>query len=58
MLQKPEVSHANREQIREKARESIKNRLARGKIEADRANRERMEREGRVRPAAKKDMEI
>ena len=57
-LQKPEVSRANKEQIREKARESIKDRLARGKIEADRVNRERMEREGRVRPAAKKDMEI
>lgn len=43
-LQKPEVSRVHKEQIKEKARESIKDRLARGKIEADRANRERMER--------------
>ena len=30
-LQKPEVSRANKEQIKEKARESMKDRLARGK---------------------------
>ena len=56
-LQKPEVSRANKEQIKEKARESMKDRLARGKIEADRVNRERMERRN-VRVATKKDMEI
>ena len=56
-LQKPEVSRANKEQIKEKARESIKDRLARGKMEADRANRERMERRN-IRAATKKDMEI
>ena len=56
-LQKPEVSRANKEQIKEKARESMKDRLARGKIEADRVNRERMERRN-VRAATKKDMEI
>ena len=58
VLQKPEVSRANKEQIKEKARESIKDRLARGKIEADRANRERMERRNGIKPATKKDMEI
>lgn len=35
----------------------MKDRLARGKIEADRVNRERMERRN-VRAATKKDMEI
>ena len=53
-LQKPEVSRANKEQIKEKARESYQDRLARGKIEADRANRERMERRDRIRPVTKK----
>lgn len=57
-LQKPEVSRANREQIKEKARESVLDKLARGKIESERLNRERMEREGRIRPTTKKDMEI
>ena len=57
-LQKPEVSRANKEQIKEKARESIKDRLARGKMEADRVNRERMERRNGLRAAIKKDIEI
>ncbi|MCM1543462.1 MAG: serine/arginine repetitive matrix protein 2, partial [Blautia sp.] len=38
-LHKPEVSRANREQVREKAKESIREQLARGKMEADRLNR-------------------
>lgn len=54
-LQKPEHRQKNLEQVREKARESIKDRLARGKTEADRLNRKRME---RISPTAKKDMEI
>ena len=54
-LQEPEHRQKNLEQVREKARESIKDRLARGKTEADRQNRERME---RIRPTIKKDMEI
>ena len=58
VLQKPEVSHANKEQIKEKARESVRDRLARGKMEADRANRERMERRDGIKPVTKKDMEI
>ncbi len=57
-LQKPEVSRANKEQIKEKAGESVRDRLARGKMEADRANRERMERRDGIKPVAKKDMEI
>lgn len=57
-LQKPEVSRVNKEQIKEKARESIRDRLARGKTEADRANRERMKRRDGIRPVTKKDMEI
>ena len=36
----------------------MKERLARGKIEADRVNRERMERRNGLRTATKKDMEI
>ena len=54
-LQEPEHRQKNLEQVREKARESIKDRLARGKTEADRLNRERME---RISPTAKKDMEL
>ena len=54
-LQEPEHRQKNLEQVREKARESIKDRLARGKTEADRLNRKRME---RISPTAKKDMEI
>ena len=54
-LQEPEHRQKNLEQVREKARESIKDRLARGKTEADRLNRERME---RISPTTKKDMEI
>lgn len=54
-LQEPEHRQKNLEQVREKARESIKDRLARGKTEADRQNRERME---RIRPTTKKDMEL
>ena len=54
-LQEPEHRQKNLEQVREKARESIKDRLARGKTEADRLNRERME---RISPATKKDMEL
>ena len=57
-LQKPEVSRANKEQIKERARESIKDRLARGKIEADRANRKRMESRNGIKQTAKKDIEI
>lgn len=48
----------NKEQIKEKARESVRDRLARGKTEADRVNRERMERRDGIKPVTKKDMEI
>ena len=57
-LQEPEHRQENLEQVRENARESIKDKLARGKTEADRMNRERMERRNGISPAAKKDMEI
>ncbi len=57
-LQEPEHRQKNLEQVREKARESIKDRLARGKTEADRMNWERRERRNGISPAAKKDMEI
>jgi len=57
-LQEPEHRQKNLEQVREKARESIKDRLARGKTEADRLNRERMEYRDRISPETKKDMEI
>ena len=57
-LMQPEVKRASKEQIKEKARESIREKLARGKVNADRKNRERWEREGRIAPAKKKDMEL
>ena len=57
-LQEPEHRQKNLEQVREKARESIKDRLARGKTEADCLNRERMEHRDRISPTTKKDMEI
>ena len=57
-LMQPEMKQAGKEQIKEKARESIKDRMARAKVRADRDNRERWEREGRIAPAKKKDMEL
>lgn len=45
-LMQPEVKKAGKEQIKEKARESIRDKLAKGKLDADRDNRERWEREG------------
>lgn len=50
VLLKPEVKQAGKEQIKKKARESIKEKLAKGKLDADRKNRERWEREGRIAP--------
>lgn len=38
--------------------ESIKEKLAKGKLDADRKNRERWEREGRIAPTKKQDMEL
>ena len=57
-LQEPEYRQKNLEQVREKARKSIKDRLARGKTKADYLNRECMERRDRINPTTKKDMEI
>ena len=57
-LMQPEMKQAGKEQIKENARESIKDRMARAKVRADRDNRERWEREGRIAPAKKKDMEL
>ena len=57
-LMQPEMKQTGKEQIKEKARESIKDRMARAKVRADRDNRERWEREGRIAPAKKKDMEL
>lgn len=54
----PEMKQAGKEQIKAKARESIKDKIARAKVRADRDNRERWEREGRIAPAKKKDMEL
>lgn len=48
VLLKPEVKQAGKEQIKNKARKSIKEKLAQGKLDADRENRERWEREGRL----------
>ena len=49
-LMQPEVKKAGKEQIKEKARESIREKLAKGRLNADRDNRERWEREGRIAP--------
>lgn len=57
-LMQPETEQAGKAQIKEKARETIKDRLARAKADADRKNRERWEREGRTAPAKKNDMEL
>ena len=47
-----------KEKAREKARESIRDKLAKDKLDADRDNRERWEREGRIAPPKKNDMEL
>ena len=57
-LQEPEKKNENLRQVKEKARESIRERLARGKTEADRINRERMQCEGKIKLTTKKDMEL
>lgn len=57
-LMEPEIRKAGTEQVREKARESVLERLARGKAEADRKNRERWEHQERMGPAGKRNMEI
>ncbi len=57
-LQKPEARQAGREQVKAKARESIKDKLARAREDADRKNRERWERAGRISPTTKQDMEL
>ena len=57
-LQEPDVRQAGKEQVKEKARESIKDKLARAKEKADRKNRECWEHGGRIKPAKKQDMEL
>ena len=57
-LMQPEIKQARKEQIKKKAKESIMDKLAKGKISADRKNRERWEREGRIAPEKKNDMEL
>ena len=57
-LMQPEVKQAGKEQVKKKAKESIIDILAKAKINADRDNRERWEREGRIAPAKKQDMEL
>lgn len=54
-LQEPDIRQAGKEQVKAKARESIKGKLARAKEEADRKNRERRE---HVKTAIKQDMEL
>ena len=57
-LMQPEVKKAGKEKIKEKARESILEKLSKGKVDADRDNRERWEREGRIAPTKKHNMEL
>lgn len=56
-LMKPEIRKAGTEQIKEKARESIKDKMEKARIAADKSNRERWEREGKL-PGRKQDMEL
>jgi len=57
-LMQPEVKQAGKEQIKKKAKESIMDKLAKAKINTARENRERWEREGRIAPIKKQDMEL
>lgn len=57
-LMQPEVKQAGKEQVKKKAKESIMDMLAKAKIDVDRDNRERWEREGRIAPTKKQDMEL
>ena len=57
-LQEPEKKNENLRQVKEKAREFIRERLARGKTEADRINQEQMQCEGKIKLTTKKDMEL
>ena len=57
-LLNPEVRKENTDKIKDQARQSIKERLAQAKLEADRANRERWKREGNIKKAQKKNLEI
>ena len=57
-LMQPEVKQASKEQIKQKARETMKERLARARVDAYRDNQERWEREGRIAPTKKHDMEL
>ena len=58
VLLNPKVRQENTDKIKEQARQSIKERLAEAKLEADRVNRERWEREGKTRERQKKNVEI
>ena len=57
-LMQPEVKQAGKEQIKKKGKESIMDKLAKAKINTARENRERWEREGRIAPTKKQDMEL
>lgn len=54
----PKVRKENTDKIKDQARQSIKERLAQAKLEADRANEERRERERNAGKAQKKNLEI
>ena len=57
-LMQPEAKQAGKEQIKKKAKESIMDKLAKAKINTARENWERWEREGRIAPTKKQDMEL
>ena len=54
----PKVRKENTDKIKDRARQSIKERLAQAKLEADRANKERGERERNTGKEQKKNLEI
>ncbi|EGX70819.1 hypothetical protein HMPREF9457_02904 [Dorea formicigenerans 4_6_53AFAA] len=57
-LMQPEVKQAGKEQVKKKAKESIMDILAKAKINADRDNRERWEREGRIASTKKNNIKL
>ena len=55
-VMQPDVRQSGTEQVKEKARKSVMERLAKARVTADRDNQERWEREGRMQPGKKHDM--
>lgn len=55
-VMQPDVRQYGKEQVKEKTRKSVMERLAKARVTAERDNQERWEREGRMQPGKKHDM--